>query len=203
MDGPWFVSYLALWILVLLEGAVILVLLRQIGLLHLRLQPAGARMTNVGPEIGTMLPERRADDLAGHSVAIIDHRRPRLLLFVSPHCGACDELMPAVKTIAKGERETLDVILITANDDEAANRAYVKKHGLSDIPYVVSADVAWDLRVMTTPHALIIDTAGVVRGKGMVNHIEHLESLVEALSTGHGTIQSYVAATSGRDEHAQ
>jgi methylamine dehydrogenase accessory protein MauD len=203
LEGLWFVSYIALWTLVLLEGIIIVVLLRQIGLLHLRLQPAGARATNVGPDIGTKLPERRADGLAGNPVAIVDHRRPKLLLFVSPHCSACDELMPAVKTIARSERDTLDVILITANDDEASNRSYIKKHGLADIPYVASADVAWEYGVMTTPHALVVDSDGVVRSKGIVNHIEHLESLVEALSTGHATIQSYLATKSGRDDHAR
>ena len=42
------------------------------------------------------------------------------------------------------------------------------------------------------PYAILLDAAGVIRAKGLVNNREHLESLLIAEETGFGTIQAYL-----------
>jgi len=197
------VSNIALWIVALIQGCVLVLLVRQVGMLHLRLQPAGARTTNVGPEIGMTLPEIQADDIHGNLVPIISYGRARLLFFIAPPCTACTELLPAAKTIARSERGRFDVVFITAFEDEAVNRTYVAQQGLADWPYVASAHLAQEYGVLGTPYALAIDADGIVRAKGIVNHIEHLESLVEALSRGQATLDDYVASRQEGSSHAR
>jgi methylamine dehydrogenase accessory protein MauD len=42
------------------------------------------------------------------------------------------------------------------------------------------------------PYAVLIDSEGVLRAKGLVNTREHLESLIEAMDTGIATLQEYI-----------
>ncbi len=202
MEGLWFVSYIGLWIVTLIQACILVALLRQVGLLHLRLQPAGARTTNIGPEIGTRLPEIQVNDIFGDLVPVVSHSRARLLLFIAPPCSACAELLPGAKTLARSERTRMDVVFLTAFEDQEVNQAYVEQHALTDLPYVASAHLAQEYGVLGTPYALAIDADGIVRAKGIVNHIEHLESLVEALSRGQATLDDYVMSRQGRDSHA-
>jgi methylamine dehydrogenase accessory protein MauD len=46
--------------------------------------------------------------------------------------------------------------------------------------------------VAKLPYAVLIDEAGIVRAKGLVNTREHLESLFEAKERGVGSIQEFV-----------
>lgn len=201
MQGFWLVSYIALWWMVLIEALAIVALLRQIGVLHLRVQPVGARTMNAGPEIGAQLPVLQAEDIFGQRVTVVARGRPHLLLFVSPTCNACTELLPSVKTITRNEKDNLDVVLLTTVSDIELNRAYVQQHRITSIPYIASPQITEEIGVRGAPYALVTDSEGVVRAKGLVNHIEHLESLVEALRTGQATVESYVAAKNGRDNH--
>lgn len=203
MSGFWLISYLSLWLVVLCQTIAITELLRQIGVLHLRLRPAGARTMNAGPDLGARLPEARAHDAFGREVDVVAMGRPRMLLFVSPECSVCEGLLPGVKTIAKAERRRMDVVLLTALEDEKANRAYVEDRKLGGIPYVASRTLAESYRVMSAPYAVVLDEQGVVRAKGLVNHIEHLESLIEALRIGHPTLESYIRAENGRTSDEQ
>jgi hypothetical protein len=52
VTGIWLISYVALWLLVTLLLLAVFTLARQVGILHTRLGPVGARMVNAGLEIG-------------------------------------------------------------------------------------------------------------------------------------------------------
>jgi methylamine dehydrogenase accessory protein MauD len=74
MTDIWLISYLSLWLIVIALAFLVLVLARQIGLLHSRLRPSGAMITNEGPEIGEMVPEAELVDLKGRPFKIVsDH----------------------------------------------------------------------------------------------------------------------------------
>ena len=101
--------------IVMLLSAVVLVLVlamfalaRQIGVLHTRLAPAGALMTTAGPKVGELAPLLSVPDLDGSSVEFGGSRNlPQLLLFVSPTCPVCKELVPTAKSMAKSEKLSL------------------------------------------------------------------------------------------------
>ena len=59
------VSNVLLWIAVLVLGALVLALLRQIGVLHERVAPAGALVSQRGPVVGERAPVLEVTDWNG------------------------------------------------------------------------------------------------------------------------------------------
>jgi methylamine dehydrogenase accessory protein MauD len=81
------ISYILLWLVVILEGIFILALARQIGILHGRIGSAGARTINAGPKIGEPAPILDIKDINDQKVVSgSKYGLLTLLLFVSPGC---------------------------------------------------------------------------------------------------------------------
>src|SRR5205807_2371146 len=83
------ISNVALWIIVVALSAIVLALVRQIGVLHERVAPIGALTIDHGPKVGEAAPIFELADLAGKSVRVggVGSRgRSTLLMFVSPTC---------------------------------------------------------------------------------------------------------------------
>ena len=187
------VSNLVLWVLVLVLAVVVLALVRQLGVLHERIAPAGALMLNRGLIVGEPAPLVEVADLEGAAHQLGAARtdgRSTLLLFVSPSCPVCKSLLPAVKSSRRDERAWMDVIL-ASDGDAAAQREFVRSQGLDGIPYVVSAALGLAYQVSRLPFAALLDERGILRARGLVNSREHLESLFEAKRLGVASLQEY------------
>ncbi len=192
MTEGFLASYIALWILVALLTIALAALARQIGLLHRRIAPVGARIMNVGPSIGETISSFSGTDIHGRSVAIPSpDRRNTALVFVSPTCPACDQLAPALRSVAQHERSHLRVVLGSFNGDDIKNREYAIQHSLGQLEYILSPDLAHAFGILTTPYVVLIDGGGVVRSKGLVNSREHIESLFNAADDGYESIQAF------------
>ncbi len=187
------ISNIVLWALVLMLAAVLLALVRQLGVLHERIAPAGALMLNKGLKVGDAAPLVQVTDLQGQNHAVGAARsdgRSTLLLFVSPTCPVCKSLLPAVKSSRKDERAWLDVIL-ASDGDLKEQQDFVRAQTLEAIPYVVSAALGLAFQVSRLPFAALLDEQGVLRARGLVNSREHLESLFEAKRLGVASLQEY------------
>jgi methylamine dehydrogenase accessory protein MauD len=172
---------------------LVVVLIRQIGLLHRRFAPTGARMINSGPEIGDQAPEVEGISLRGQRLRVGGARAKQLLLmFVSPACSNCKKIMPAILSLQKSERATLDIMLVTLTSDETSNREFAAQHGLINIPYIISGDIGLQYKVLLSPYGVLIDREGRVQSKGIVNNFEHLESLLNAADIGQGSFDSWM-----------
>jgi methylamine dehydrogenase accessory protein MauD len=198
--------YIVVLQLLLTLGLAVLVfgLARQVGILHERVAPMGAMASDQGFAVGEMSPHLSVTTLAGDRLVLggaSPHGRSRLLLFVSPTCPVCKKLLPIARSFAHAER--LDILLIGDGDD-AEQRSMIHEFGLEGLPYINSPQVGMTFHVGKLPYAVLLDPAGVIRAKGLVNNREHLESLLIAEETGFGTIQAYLdakqrVATNGRD----
>jgi methylamine dehydrogenase accessory protein MauD len=187
------VSNVALWVLVLVLTAVVLALVRQVGVLHERIAPVGALMLNRGPAVGEPAPVLEVADLEGQAHRVGAARadgRSTLLLFVSPTCPVCKSLLPAVKSSRRDERTWLDLIL-ASDGDSAEQREFVRSQGLDGIPYVISGALGLAYQVGRLPFAALLDERGILRARGLVNSREHLESLFEAKRLGVASLQEY------------
>jgi len=192
---PLAISVIVLWIVVLALLAVVLALTRQLGVLHERISPVGALMLNRGLNVGESAPELDVIDLDGSSIRLGAPRadgKSTLLLFVSPTCPVCKSLLPIVKSSGKHERDWLDIVLASDGNPEE-HRAYVNTNGLGNVPYVISAPLGLTYQVSRLPFAALIDEAGILRARGLVNSREHLESLFEAKRLGVASLQEYFA----------
>jgi len=192
---PLGVSVVVLWIVVLCLLAVVLALTRQLGVLHERIAPVGALMLNRGLAVGEPAPAIDVVDLHGANLRLGAPRtdgKSTLLLFVSPTCPVCKSLLPIVKSSGRDERDWLDIILASdGNTDE--HRDYIRANGLGGIPYVLSAPLGMTFQVSRLPFAALLDEAGILRARGLINSREHLESLFEAKRLGVASLQDYFA----------
>ena len=186
------VSQILSWVVILGLGLALLALARQVGVLHVRLAPAGALLSGKGPVVGEAAPVLDALTMEGVSIAIgkpLGKGLKQLLLFVSPHCPLCKELIPIAKNFAKTEK--LDIIFV-GDDDPDVQRAMIARLEMGGLPFVNSSIVGRSFHVDRLPHAVLIGGDGVLLSKGLVNSREHLESLVTAHEMGVVSVQDYL-----------
>jgi methylamine dehydrogenase accessory protein MauD len=181
MSNGFLISYSVLWVLMLLMAICIVVLGRQIGVLHNRMPSRVARVAPAGPEIGEVLAPSEALDIYGARVKLpLPNGRPAVLVVISTTCDTCSELMPGLRVFQKAYRKHFDVVLISRTKHEPSNFEFIERNYLKDFTFIASVDIATKYKVATSPYALIVNSAGQLTAKGMINFAEDLESLVNA-----------------------
>jgi hypothetical protein len=154
VSGWWTAAFVVQWVLLAVLAAVVVALARQIGVLHLRIDPLGAlEIDDEGPALGEAPPPRSARAAAGSTVFVGGAGGQRLLAFVSPTCPVCERVLPSLPAAADALGLELQVV-----SDPELERAY-------DVPGV--------------PFMVVFDELGVVRSKGTVNTLEQVEGLVD------------------------
>lgn len=159
------VSQAILWVLVVGLGVVILALVRQIGVLHERVAPLGALMTDHAVDVGQAAPVIAATGLRGEQIRLGGARedgKSQLLLFVSPTCPMCKKLIQVAKSFMRSERRQLWLAFV-GDGDPAEQEQLVREHKIEAFPYVISPVVGMTYQVGKLPYAVLIDEAGVVR----------------------------------------
>ncbi|MBP1805254.1 redoxin domain-containing protein [Rubellimicrobium aerolatum] len=190
-------AVVALWAVVLLLVAAIFALARQVGVLLERVQPVGAMIADKGPEIGTQVPALALPNLNGPGLVLgRAGGRSQLVFFLSTSCPICKALVPALRSAARAEGDWLDVVLASDGKPEP-HREMIRRERLQDFPYTLSAELGMTFKVAKLPFAILIDGAGRVRAKGLVNTREQLESLFHAAELGRPSIQSLAADPPG------
>jgi thiol-disulfide isomerase/thioredoxin len=122
----WVVSYVGLWLAVVVLCLAVAVLLRQIGVLHARLAPMGTHFAGEGP-----LPGEKA------APGPVDYGRHTLtlLVFSSQTCVICRELRPSFDAIRRSYRE----VHIEMIELESQPRVF-DAFKVRSTPYVVAVD---------------------------------------------------------------
>jgi methylamine dehydrogenase accessory protein MauD len=185
-----------LWLVVIGLALLVLALARQIGVLHERLAPVGALTVGGGPQVGDTAPLVMAERLDGSLLQV--GGRPAsgamsLLLFVSADCPVCKKIIPLAKAVARADR--LDLVFV-GDDDRPAQEDLISRFGLQAYPFVNGPQVGMAYAVGKLPYAVLVDEAGRIAAKGLVNNREHLESLLVSKTSGFPSLQSYLGARS-------
>lgn len=197
------VSQILCWIVILGLGVAVLALARQVGVLHTRLAPAGALLTEKGPSVGEAAPQLDAVTLDGRNVLIgkpLTQGRKLLMLFVSPQCPLCKDLIPIAKNFVKAEK--LDIIFV-GDDELSEQRAMIARLEMDGMPFVNSSIVGRLYHVDRLPYAVLIGEEGALLSKGLVNSREHLESLVTAHELGVVSVQDYIKHSKASHAHTK
>ena len=183
MSGVWLISYLVLWAVVLLQGAVIFILLRQLGVIYLG---TAHGVSGDGLDVGTRAPDFALSNLAGEPVSLATFGGlPLLLVFGSPSCGPCKGLIPDLNAFWNERRDELHVLFLSHGEADAT-ASFAREHGI-EVPVASFPDggLANAYKARVTPFAFFIDTAGVIQAKGLANNREHLEMLVRSGTETH------------------
>jgi methylamine dehydrogenase accessory protein MauD len=175
-------------VLVLLLAFLLAGALRQLGLFQLRLgDDPGALITDSGLDRGATAPDFTAlDSASGELVSLSDLPAvPRMLVFASPGCLSCRELIPGLNEVRK-TRGDFDFLVVCRGDLESC-QAFGRMNRL-EAPMVVdtTGQIEKDYLVTLTPFAYLIDHEGRVVIRGIANDWRQLESLLEQ----EGTLQA-------------
>lgn len=185
-------SQIISWIMILAMGVALLALARQVGVLHMRVAPAGALTTAGGLAVGDTSQPIAAHTLDGATTMVGGPSKKaglRLLMFVSAQCPLCKAMIPMAKSFAHDERVALTFV---GDDDVAAQKAMIAQQGLEPYPFVNGPEVGQAFGVAKLPFAVLLDADGAILSKGLVNSREHLESLVVAHEMGIRSVQDYI-----------
>jgi methylamine dehydrogenase accessory protein MauD len=188
-------SNVLLWIVVLVLAGLVLALLRQVGVLHERVAPAGALAVQGGPAPGEKAPALELEDWSGEPLRIGGEDpggHGTLLFFVSPTCPVCKALLPVIDSVVASEGGRARVV-IASDGLRAEHTDFVREQGLAARGHVLSTELGIAYRVGRLPWAVLIDAGGQLVASGLVNTREHLESLFEAQKRGAPTVQQFAA----------
>ena len=197
------VSNIALWVLVLVLSLLVLALSRQLGILHERVAPAGALMPTSGPKVGELTEEIVLNSIHNQSLTVGGATASGLasfILFISPTCPVCKSLVPTAKSLVNSESHRMQLLFASDGDELEQHQRYAKDLEIDDNSYVLSEVLGRAFEVSKLPFAVLIDADGILRGKGLVNTREHMESLVESMDSGIVTVQEYIGSIQNEQE---
>lgn len=200
------VSNIVLWILVVALSLLVLALSRQVGILHERVAPAGALMPTSGPKVGELTEELSVKDIEGQTHRIGGENANRLssfILFISPTCPVCKSLVPTAISLVNSEKNRMQLMFASDGDAIEQHQRYAKDLNLEDYPYVLSEALGRTFEVSKLPFAVLIGADGTLRGKGLVNTREHMESLIESMDSGVKTVQEYIGSTQNQQDEIE
>ena len=164
-------------VLLLLLGAALLLMIRQVGLILQRVGPVGARGMAMGPRIG--------EDVSGFLGGRLVKGRPALVILGSSACPICSVIEEAARVVAGPWASRADVWMIY---DEAPDRAAASR--ASALKVAEDAVLRTKLDVSSVPYGVMVDGEGLVIGQGLVNEASHLESLLEQLDRSRSRLGS-------------
>jgi len=165
-------------ILTAVDSIAVIALIRQVGLLHLRIGPQHEPQPSWGPrppgvpQPGSLLRLDPARDVLGDGPA------PDIVLlgFVRPTCGGCTSALPAFTSVASGLSGSERALLVS-DADEAGTRAYLAAHGVR-LPLVTGAHLLTANGIPAIPYAVVADGAGTVLAAEAATSSEQLEAVL-------------------------
>jgi len=165
MNGFFLVSYVALWVLVVVLAVAVLALYNHFGAMYLSSRQGRATQ---GPALGSRPEAFAVTALDGRELAL-PSGRPALLLLASTDCPECEKLKAPLQSAAVEHAADLDVVVLCGGPPA---RVSAWARGLES-PVRVASDRnfrrAAALGVGITPFLLGLDGDGVVRTRGLLN----------------------------------
>jgi len=163
MTEGWRIVVLLLAAGVLIEAVLLVAVMRQLGSLLLHVGPMKPEPFPGGPKVGELLT------LPGNG------KRPSMVLFTSAGCSICDGLRPGIRRIHADYRDQLDVVAIVTDKDAQERAEHAQKLGSFARTDLIALMQDW--KIPGTPYAVALDSRHRVKGAGIINSADQLETL--------------------------
>jgi methylamine dehydrogenase accessory protein MauD len=181
LSSIFYVSYVALWILLLLVATLLLLVYRHFGLMTLGTLEGVQRD---GLAVGEEVPEIHG--VTGDGTQIVwapEPGHPSLVLFAAPDCAPCETVMPFVDDLGlaavRGDVD-LRVVSVSAGAVDTAVR-FIEKYNPSFLALAEDGSGAFErYRVRVSPFAFVVGEDGRVRSKGLCSDANRLHGLLVA-----------------------
>jgi hypothetical protein len=176
MSTIWVISMVIQWAVIGVLGVVVLSLVRQLGLIGMRLDDFDRPVSVPGPAIGTTPPAYAVPLATGDAAFPLAGRRPKpqLLVFLSPDCGACEGIPAALHEL---DPRAADV-LVALSVERADAAEYLAGGKLDGLNVALLDDIPGPYYVTVTPMAFALSADGVVAGRGHPRDRADLEDLL-------------------------
>ena len=183
MEGWWLVSYVVNWVLLIALGIFCIAILRQLGLLYVRLGGSlGALQTADGPELGAPLPVTSVHDPFGVVRSLLPEAgHHKLLVFMSPTCEICDPMVPHMPGFSRSLKSHAEMLVMMTSEDTTGKFSSWKP-GAPQM--VIDQSLAEMLVLPAMPSAVVVDDQGRIVSKGVFNDMVQLESLLNEADSG-------------------
>jgi thiol-disulfide isomerase/thioredoxin len=145
-------------------AVLLIAVMRQVGSILMVVGTSTPLSIPAGPKIGSVLP------LPGSEL-----KRPLLVVFVSPECTQCRNLLPGFGRLGAAYDDQLQLVAVVSHADEGERRRYAREVGpfaRVDLPHLYDE---WN--VPGTPFAVALDSERRVRGSAIVNTLDQLETV--------------------------
>ena len=202
--------------LLVIEGWVIIQMLRQQGYLLLRLEELEAKLAENGTKVtaeapppasaglpvGTTAPAFNLPGLYGETITLDFLRasgKPILLIFSDPGCGPCNELLPEIGRWQRDYASKLSLALVSRSTREA-NHAKANGHGITHVLLQQDREVAGAYQAQGTPCAVLVRPDGTI-GSPLVCGAEPVRALV-AQAVGLPVLKSLPASAVHENDYA-
>lgn len=157
MPIPFYISDAALWILVVMQGVVLLGLVKKVfDLQNHGTVGAGSTMTDGRQILGQIAPEFSAPDLSGAQFKTTDFAEvPWALLFVTSSCSSCLAALGDIDYLKHKADENVVVVCMSGQDD---CEELAKKYEL-DVPMIVDENkkISDMYEVSLAPMTVLVD----------------------------------------------
>ena len=149
------------------QSALLYILLKQVAQLVRSASPAGARLTDEGPRIGENIQHYLS------SLASPPNDKALLLVLASTTCDVCQSVREGAERLYKHWKNEFDILFVY---EDNPSQLELNDNGIVTLH---SIQFRRSLGVSFVPFALVATPGRTVISKGLVNHIGHLESLLE------------------------
>ena len=178
MPTLFYVSYVALWVLLLTIGVLVLLLYRHFGMMSLGTLEGVQRD---GLPIGSLAPPISGVTAAGQDTSWEPKRgQPQLLLFAAPDCEPCATVLPHVERLARAVNGDLGIAAVVPGPRAEVTRFVARYHPSFPTLAEDGSGAFTRYRVRVTPFAFVIDADGRVLAKGLCGDQIRLRALLEA-----------------------
>lgn len=184
-----------LWLVLIAIVCVVIALLGQVRYFYRRIAPLGA----LAPTMSAVnhLEAIELETVSGDLISIggmNSNGKSQLLLFVSGSCPISRKMISIAVDFTR--REKLE-LLFCGDDALDAQKSAISMLGIPEQAFVNEGMIGQRLGVDRVPFAVLLGADGHVVARGLVNSLEHLESLLGVQETGHASLQSFMTANPG------
>lgn len=171
-----YISYVALWILVILHSLVLLGLLRMVYQLQQSSKDIGTRI--VGLNVGQMVPDLKTVDISGVPVSTVDDKnRVLALLFISPDCESCVETLNEIEGLSSEAQRNM--IMVCRAGPKECIRITERHKLLMRVIADENSVIARRFGITSFPTAVLVNEAHIVKSVGHPARVMLIDVLKE------------------------
>lgn len=173
MTALWVVTAL-MSIVVATLGVIVAALVRQVGILHVRLSPVRALHRDDDIQPGDIL---HIEDPQWESVRSNGKRRI-VVAFVSPTCSVCKPLIPVFNATARTELSSDEALVLVADVRPSRAAEYARSNRI--FPPVLGVEGCMERnRIPGAPYVVVTDAGARVLAAGVINSGEQLNAVID------------------------